>query len=153
MSLMGKVEGETEIKASAKDFHEIFSCKPHHVSGHSPDNIQGCDLHEGEWGKPGSIVYWNYVHDGKASVAKERVEAIDDEKNSTTFNVIEGDLLKLYKTIVITVQATPKHGGSGSVVQWTLEYEKLNANIPDPKTLLEFVINVTKDIDAKLCQA
>lgn len=61
-SLVGKLEADVEIKASADMFHHMFAGKPHHVSKASPGNIQGCDLHEGDWGKVGSIIYWNYVH-------------------------------------------------------------------------------------------
>lgn len=36
--------------------------------------------------------------DGKAKVAKHRIEAIDEEK------VLEGDLLELYKSLVLSYQ-------------------------------------------------
>jgi hypothetical protein len=62
MSLFGKVEGDVEIKASAEKFHEVFSGRPHHVSNVCPDKIQGCALHEGDWGNEGSVIYWDYVH-------------------------------------------------------------------------------------------
>ncbi|KAL0288448.1 UNVERIFIED_CONTAM: Kirola [Sesamum calycinum] len=54
-------------------------------------------------GTVGSVIYWNYTHDGKERVAKEIIEAIDEEKKSVTFKVIEGDLMELYKTIKLTV--------------------------------------------------
>ncbi|MBA0819574.1 hypothetical protein Gohar_021112, partial [Gossypium harknessii] len=102
----------------------------------------GCDLHEGEWGKVGTIVHWSYVHgkqvvclDGKAKKAKEVVEAVDSDKNLVTFRVIEGDLMEEYKSFVITIQVSPKSEGSGSVVHWTLEYEKLHGGIAHPETL------------------
>ncbi|KAK1380790.1 hypothetical protein POM88_027534 [Heracleum sosnowskyi] len=63
----------------------------------TPENIQGCDLHEGEFGKVGSVVIWKYFIDGKHMVAKARVEAIDEEEKQVTFNVVEGDLLKDFK--------------------------------------------------------
>jgi len=66
-SLVGKLETEVEIKASAGQFHHMFAGKPHHVSKASPGNIQSCDLHEGDWGTVGSIVFWNYVH-GKSTL-------------------------------------------------------------------------------------
>lgn len=58
----GKVETDVEIKAPATKFHEVLAHRPHHISNVSPNNIQGCDLHEGEWGTVGSVVYWNYFH-------------------------------------------------------------------------------------------
>ncbi|KDP38075.1 hypothetical protein JCGZ_04718 [Jatropha curcas] len=168
MALTGKLEADVEIKASADKFHDVFGSRPHHVKHATPHNIKGCELHDGEFGKEGSVVFWNYVHDGGfgkegsvvfwnyvhdgvSKVAKEIVEKIDDVNLSTTFTVIEGDLLKEYKNFKITVKATPK--GTGSVAHWTLEYEKLNKDIPDPHSLVKFLLDVSKDIDAHLTKA
>ncbi|GMJ13337.1 MLP-like protein 28 [Hibiscus trionum] len=151
-ALAHKLEVDVEIKASPEQFHDMFANKPHHVHHTCYDKIQSCDLHEGEWGQVGTIVHWNYVHDGKAKKAKEVVEAVDPDKNLITFRVIEGDLMEEYKSFVITIQASPKSDGNGSVVHWTLEYEKLHEGIDHPETLLEFVRDVSKDIDAHLTQ-
>ncbi|KAF2316805.1 hypothetical protein GH714_042146 [Hevea brasiliensis] len=151
MALLGKLEADVEVNAPADQFHDVFSCRPHHVSIMSPEKIQGCELHEGEWGKEGTVVCWNYFHDGSPKIAKEIIEAIDDVNFSTTFKVVEGDLLKDYKSFKLIVQATPKE--KGSLVHWTLEYEKINENTPDPNTLLEFVVHCSKDIAAHLTQA
>lgn len=88
------------------------------------------------------------VADGKAVMSKEVMEAIDDKNHSVTFKVIGGILMELYKSFKFVVQATPK--GEGSLVRWTLEYEKLNVDDPESNTMLEFAIGVTKDIDAHL---
>uniref|UniRef100_A0A2C9U680 Bet v I/Major latex protein domain-containing protein n=1 Tax=Manihot esculenta TaxID=3983 RepID=A0A2C9U680_MANES len=128
MTLWGKLEVHFWIDAHADQFHDVFSCQPHHISNMSPHKIQGCDLDE----------------DGSAKVAKDDVNLL------TVFKVIEGDLLKCefvnrfqmieadllkeYKSFKLTVQATPK--GEGSVARWTLEYEKIHENIRDPYFLL-----------------
>ncbi|CAA7022444.1 unnamed protein product [Microthlaspi erraticum] len=146
-SLFGKLESDVEIKASAEQFHHMFAARPHHVSKATPDNVQGVDLHEGEWGKVGSIVIFRYVH-GK--VAKDRIEAVEPEKNLIAFRVIEGDLLKEYKSFAFTIQATPKNEGSGSIVHWHFEYEKISEDIAHPETLLQLCIDMSKDIDDHL---
>ncbi|XP_038893059.1 MLP-like protein 31 [Benincasa hispida] len=146
--LYGKLEADFEIKAPASKFHEMFHTKPHHVSNASGDKVQGCELHEGEWGKVGSVIYWNYFHEGKAKVAKQVIEAVDEEKNLIVLKMIEGDLMKDYKNFKFIMQATPK--GKGSVVHWTLIYEKLHENIPHSYSMLEFVAAMSKDIDAYL---
>ncbi|KAJ4709993.1 MLP protein [Melia azedarach] len=152
MSLVGQSETDIEIKAPAALFHDVFSCRPHHISNVCPEKIQGVDLHEGDWGTVGSVVCWNYVHDGIPEVAKEIIEEIDDENNSTTFKVIEGHLLEKYKNFHFIVQATPKGEGQGSLVHWTLKYEKLNEDVPEPKGMLQLAIDVTKEVDAHLTQ-
>ncbi|XP_028758953.1 MLP-like protein 31 [Neltuma alba] len=72
----------------------------------------------------GSIVVWNYVLDGKEGVAKDVIEALDSTKNLIIFRVIEGDLLKHYKSFKFIIQVSPK--AKGSVAHWSLDYEKLH---------------------------
>ncbi|KAK6252279.1 hypothetical protein QUC31_013999 [Theobroma cacao] len=151
-SLIGKVETDVELKSSTVKFHDMFCNKPHHVSNACSDKVQSCDLHEGNWGNEGSIVCWNYVHEGKPKVAKERIESIDPNNNSISYRVIEGDLLKEYKSFVIKIQVTPKSQGEGSIARWTMEYEKLHEGIAHPETLLELAVQVSKDVDAHLIQ-
>lgn len=91
-----------------------------------------------------------FCADGEAKVAKERIEAVEPEKNLITFRVIEGDLLKEYKSFVITIQVTPKQGGRGSVVHWHVEYEKIDEKVAHPETFIEFCVQVSKEIDEHL---
>ena len=84
--------------------------------------------------------------DGKKNAAKEIVEAIDEENKMVKFKVIEGDFLKSYKSIAFTVHIDTK--GANDQVNWTIEYEKLNPNIPEPYTEMEFLRQLTKDIEA-----
>jgi hypothetical protein len=88
--------------------------------------------------------------DGKAVMSKEVLEAVDNKNQSVTYNVIGGVLKELYKSFKFIVQATPK--GEGALVRWTLVYEKLNVDVPDPTTMLQFGIDVTKEIDDYLNQ-
>ncbi|KAI5676584.1 hypothetical protein M9H77_07534 [Catharanthus roseus] len=144
-SLAGKLVSQIEIKSDGDVFHEIFRERPHHISGMSPDKIQNVDIHHGDWGKPGSVIFWNYTHEGKEKVAKEIVEVIDEANKLVKFKVVEGDLMDLYKTFYLTVHVET-HGDS-NLVTWTLEYEKKNDSIPDPHSLMEFCLHVTKDIE------
>ena len=81
-------------------------------------------------------------------MAKELVEAIDRENNKITFKVLEGDLLEHYKSFRFIIHVVQQK--EGSVVHWTMEYEKLKGHIPDPHSLLQLAIEVSKDIDAHL---
>ncbi|KAF3954256.1 hypothetical protein CMV_020376 [Castanea mollissima] len=148
MSLFEKVEAEVEIKASAKRFHEVNSKRVAEVPKLSPNFIQSVDLLEGEWGKEGSVMCWYFVFDGKAVMSKEVIETIDDKNHLVTFKVIGGILKEMYKSFKFIIQATPK--GEGSLVHWTLEYEKLNADDPDASSMLQFAVGQSKDIDAHL---
>nr|GMD68179.1 kirola-like [Ipomoea batatas] len=111
----------------------------------SPDKIHGCDLHEGEWGTVGSVICWTFTHDGKKQIAKEIIEAIDEEHKTVKFKVIEGDLIELYKSMSISVHVDTR--GINNLVTWTIEFEKQNESIPEPHTLVQFVLALTKDIE------
>ncbi|KAL4360611.1 hypothetical protein GQ457_04G009610 [Hibiscus cannabinus] len=100
-ALTGKLEADLEIKASPEQFYNMVANKPHHMHHACYDKIQGCDLHEGEFGKVGTVVIWRYVHDGKTKVTKDVIEAIDPDKKLVTFRVIEGDKLKEYKSLLL----------------------------------------------------
>ncbi|KAL3501899.1 hypothetical protein ACH5RR_036348 [Cinchona calisaya] len=145
MSLTGKLVSQIEIKSDGDLFYELFRQKPHHLSNVSPDTFQGVELHEGEWGVMGSVFFSNYTLDGKEEVAKTIIEAVDEEKRSVTYKVIEGHLLESYKTLSITIQADI-HGES-NLVTWTIDYEKLNETIPDPNKLIDSALKVTKEIE------
>ncbi|KAG2303652.1 hypothetical protein Bca4012_062406 [Brassica carinata] len=149
-SMVGEIWIDVDIKASAGKFHHMFAKRPHHVSNATPRHIGGVELHEGEWDKVGSIVLWNYIHEGKPKVAKDRIEAVDPEKNLIKFRVLEGDVLKEYRTFLITLQVTPKQGGPGSVARWHLEYERIDDKVAHPETLLPFLESMSKEIDEHL---
>ncbi|KAL2500013.1 MLP-like protein [Abeliophyllum distichum] len=80
MGLKGKLTAQIEMRAGGDVFHELFRFTPHQIPKMSPTTIQGCDLHQGEWGTVGSVIIWNYTHDGKPKVAKEVIEAIDGKR-------------------------------------------------------------------------
>ncbi|OMO99716.1 hypothetical protein COLO4_13130 [Corchorus olitorius] len=149
-SLFGKVETDVELNASAEQFFDMFCNRPHHVSNACSDKVQACALHEGDWGNHGSIVCWNYVHDGEPKVAKEVIEGIDRNNKSISYRVIDGDLMKDYKSFIFKIQVIPKSEGGGSIAHWTLEYEKLHHGIAHPETLLNLATQVSKDVDSHL---
>ena len=120
-SKIEKLEADVEINVSPVKFHEYFTRRPHHISNVSPGKIQGCDLHDGDWGTVGSVIYWNYVHDGKAKVAKQLIEAIDDETNSITLKVIEGDVLEDYKSFSSSFKPARKVRAAPCTGLWSMK--------------------------------
>lgn len=89
---------------------------------------------------------------GNSEIAKETVDAMDEKTKSITFKTVDGALLKIYKTMKATVQVTAKGGGCSSV-KWSIEYEKLNEDSPPPNKYLDFVLILTKKVDAYLLKA
>ncbi|KAK7323572.1 hypothetical protein VNO77_27049 [Canavalia gladiata] len=147
-SQLQKVETSMHIKSSAKQFYDLFCNRTHHISNMCPDIIQDVKIHQGEWGNEGSIIYWNYIYEGKTFVVKHVIEGVDRKNNIITFKAIDGGPLGYYKSFKVTLQVTPKK--KGCEVHWMLEYEKQSDNIPDPHYDLHLAGVITKDIDAYL---
>lgn len=57
-----KLETDVEIRASPKQFHDVFWSRPHHISNVTPGKIGSVQLLDGEWGKVGAVLLWDYVH-------------------------------------------------------------------------------------------
>lgn len=87
-----------------------------------------------------------YILDGKAKVAKDILEVIDEEKKLITWKVIEGDLLEVYNSFSFTAQV--ETDGEDDVVTWTMEYEKPHEDVKDPHTLIDYLVGLTKDIES-----
>ncbi|KAJ4710005.1 MLP protein [Melia azedarach] len=153
MSLVRELGTVIEVRVSAAEFHEVFSCRPYISTITSPGNVQSCELVEGEWGKTGSFISWTFTRDKNPQNVKELVEVIDNENYITIFKLItEGLVLEnLYKSFYSIVKVIPKD--EGSLVNFTYKYEKQNEDVPDLESrLLEMVIQNVKDIDAYLTQ-
>ncbi|KAL2901728.1 Kirola, partial [Bienertia sinuspersici] len=83
--------------------------------------------------------------DGVKHSSKVIVEAIDEEK-LVRFKNIEGSLLEEYKSFISTMQVINK--GEITTVKWTLEFEKLDDYGPYPTKVMDFVIGMTRDVEA-----
>ncbi|XP_055800445.1 kirola-like [Solanum dulcamara] len=110
----------------------------------SPSKILSFEFHEGEDIKVGSVVSWKYNDDGKDKIAKKMIEAIDPETKTITWKVIGGDLLESYDSFTIITSCDHQW------TTWTFLYEKKTEEIPEPLVLLDFVLDLTKDIEGHL---
>ncbi|KAE8710285.1 hypothetical protein F3Y22_tig00110325pilonHSYRG00126 [Hibiscus syriacus] len=124
--LTGKLEFDVEIDATPEQFHHMWAHRPHHVHHTSSEKVQACDIHEGEFGKPGVTICWKYVHEGKAKTAKQVVD-YDHDNKSIVFTMLEG-----------------------CVAHWILEYEMLHEGIGHPESMRQFFIELARDMGAHL---
>lgn len=85
--------------------------------------------------------------DGQPKVMKERIEAVDQEQNLLVLRVIDGDMMKEFKSFVVTIHATPKQGGPGSVVKCHFKYERNDEKVAHPENLLAVFVKASKDMD------
>ncbi|KAI3473687.1 hypothetical protein Pfo_031257 [Paulownia fortunei] len=147
-SLPCKLIAQVAFKAGGDVFHHLVANKPQHLTNVTPGKIQACDLHQGNYGTNGSVIQWKYTVDGKEQTAKQVLQDIDEEKKQIAYKMLEGDLLELYKNMLITIHVETK--GGVDFVTWTIEYELLNADNPHPLPLLNFFIEFTKEVEAHI---
>lgn len=88
--------------------------------------------------------------DGQPKVMKERIDALEPEKNLMVARVIGGDLMNEFKNFFLTIQATPKQRGPGSLVKCHLKYEKIDKKVADPEDILVLFVNASRGMDKML---
>ncbi|XWS69344.1 hypothetical protein CRYUN_Cryun04dG0171200 [Craigia yunnanensis] len=151
MALTGKLEADVEVKASADKLFSIVRKENHQIPNAASDKVHSVEVHEGDWEAHGSVKLWKYSVEGKVEILKEKV-LVDDANKTVTLIALEGHVMEEFKSYKIVYSVTPKSDQS-SLVKITLEYEKLNENIPDPNRYLQFIVNLTKDVEAHVLKA
>ncbi|CAH1417017.1 unnamed protein product [Lactuca virosa] len=147
MALSGKLIGHVEISKKGDVFHDLFRHNPHQIVAISPDKVHDCELHAGERGVVGSTICWHYTHEGKKKTSKQIIEAVNEENHMIVFKIIGGDLVEeIYKTFTIILHVEQK--GDGQVATWTFEFEKPDISTPYPTSLMDYLCNLVKDLDA-----
>ncbi|XP_042506210.1 MLP-like protein 423 [Macadamia integrifolia] len=152
MGLVGNLMMEMEIKSPVEEFFHGWIDHATLFSKALPDGLHKSEVHEGDGKSPGSINSYSYVLKGDAALTtKARVEDIDEENKSLKFEVFDGHIGEIYSKFKAYVQIFAKDGKN--FVKFTLEYEKLNEEIPEPINYMELAAKFNKGMDAHLVQA
>ena len=78
------------------------------------------------------------------TTAKALIEAIDDAAKIITFSILEGDLLKVYKSFKVTLSV------SDGLAKWSFEYEKSTILSPPPQLYVPLAVTLCTLVDAYL---
>ncbi|KAK6802906.1 hypothetical protein RDI58_000690 [Solanum bulbocastanum] len=156
MGLKGKLIASTEVKCGGHLIHDLLHTNTHQAANISP-TINHFEVHAGEIGKVGTIINMKYNEvelgvtplyllnlmdtDGQEKTIKYEIEAIDRYKKSISRKVISGDLLDFYSSFTIISSCEQQW------ITWIFDYEKKIENNPEPLNFLDFILNVTKDIE------
>ncbi|KAL7000943.1 hypothetical protein U1Q18_002095 [Sarracenia purpurea var. burkii] len=151
MAQVTKVDLQKEYNCSADEFFEIFTSKTSLIPNICPLKVKSVEVLQGDGATVGSIRRWKCGFENSEQSATERVEAIDKNNKSVTFEVLEGDMTKHHKVIKFTLHVTPK--GKGCLVNWSMENEKLNSSAADLKKYHDFSVDIGEDIAAFLEKA
>ncbi|KZV28768.1 MLP-like protein 423 [Dorcoceras hygrometricum] len=88
---------------------------------------------------------------GEQLTLTQKIESVDEENKTMTYSVVDGDILKLYKSYQATFTVSSK--GDGTLVIYSGVYEKQNEQVPDPGEFTGIVSKTLYGLDAYLLQA
>ncbi|KAK8529234.1 hypothetical protein V6N13_102173 [Hibiscus sabdariffa] len=152
MAQLKRMECQFEIKSSADKFFDVYKNKAYLMPKLSSQVVTDIKLLQGDWNSEGSLRLWHIVVDGgKIESVKEMFEKVDDTNRTIVYKLVGGEIMDAYKTWRSILNVMPM--GEGSLVKWTMEFEKQNENIPDPVKYGEFLTVWSKNVDAYLLNA
>ncbi|GMI75180.1 MLP-like protein 423 [Hibiscus trionum] len=152
MAQLKRIECQIEIKSSADKFFDVFKNKLYLMPKLPNQAVTDIKLLQGNWNSEGSFRLWHFVIDGgKTESVKEMLEKVDDTNRTLFYKLVGGEIMDAYKTCKSTLNVMPM--GEGSLVKWTMEFEKQNENIPDPVKYADFLTALSKNVDAYLLNA
>eukprot|EP00250_Pteridium_aquilinum_P019785 c2456_g1_i1 orf=512-985(-) len=141
-----------ELKVSATTLWATIK-SPDIVPKLMPQYVSGCEYVEGDGGV-GSIRLMTF---GPAAAdfvtfSKEKIEVLDEEGKKLVYSVIDGELLNHFKSYRVCVEVVEGATDNGCTVNWILEYEPNNPEMPPPEISKEGAINTFKAFEAYLLQ-
>ncbi|KAE8667199.1 Detected protein of unknown function [Hibiscus syriacus] len=151
MAQIRKMDCQVVIKSSAEKLYDAFRTKAPFLPKMSNGLIADVKLLQGDWNSVGAVRLWSYVSQGKSQEVKEIIEDVDEENKRMVFRLVEGDLLQSYDNWRNILNISPT--GEGTLVKWTMEFEKQNQDIPDPVEYAASLIALTQNIDAYFLNA
>ncbi|XP_062110243.1 MLP-like protein 423 [Humulus lupulus] len=141
-----KLYAEIDCKSNADKLWVSFRDFIHvYQEAFPPGTYKSVQVLEGDGVHPGSIRLRIHGEGSPIAMSKEKIESLDEENKILSFSVIEGDILKYFKSFKITGQVVPKD--EGCLVKWSCEYEKAADNIPDPIAVKDFSVKGFKELD------
>lgn len=153
MASAGALSVEVDVKSVADKFWNSMRDSTIIFPKAFPHDYKSIEVLEGDGKAVGSVRLITYS-EGSSLVkeSKERIEAVDEEKKTVSYSVIEGDLLKYYKSFKGHIAVSPKEDGSGSSVKWRCEFEKASEEVPDPHVIKDFVVKNFLELDDHVLQ-
>ncbi|XP_026428101.1 major latex protein 15-like [Papaver somniferum] len=154
--LVGKLMTEIEVHCGADKFYNIWKYHEE-VPQAVPHLFTGVKVIQGDGLESGCIKEWDYIVEGKALNGKE-VSTYNDEKRTIHHLSLGGDLKKdyekfNYKKINYIIEVKPKPSGNGSIVSWSIVYEKVNEESPVPFDYLKFFHQNIVDMNSHICES
>ncbi|KAF3340119.1 MLP-like protein 423 [Carex littledalei] len=147
--MAAKSEVDVEVNSAPEKFWEAIRGSTDLFPKVFPEQYKSIDILEGDGKSVGSVRLVNYaLGTPLVTFAKEKVEAVEEENKLVSYSVIDGEILNLYKNFKATLSITPK--GEGSLIKWTLQYDKASNEVPEPEAIKEAAVKTFNGLDAYL---
>nr|GLL31984.1 MLP-like protein 423 [Ipomoea trifida]GMD13391.1 MLP-like protein 423 [Ipomoea batatas]GMD19563.1 MLP-like protein 423 [Ipomoea batatas]GMD21206.1 MLP-like protein 423 [Ipomoea batatas] len=144
-----KIEVDVEVCIGADKFWHSIRDSNTLFPKIFPEVYKTIEVLEGDGKAIGSIRLIKYGEGAPLlTFAKEKIDAVDDEKKTVSYHVLEGDILKHYKHFKAFLCVTPK--GDGSLVKWWCEFDKASPEVPEPHFIRDAAVKTFKDLEAFL---
>ncbi|KAL6192487.1 hypothetical protein ACLB2K_033575 [Fragaria x ananassa] len=152
---VGKLHVEVEVKSPADKFWVSIRDSTEVFPKAFPHDYKSIDVLEGDGKAVGSVRLITYsegiyacVGSPIVKVSKETIDMVDETNKAVAYQVIDGDLLKYYKSFKCILTVIPKGAeGEGSLVKWSCEYEKAHEQVPEPSIIKDFAVKNFKELD------
>ncbi|KAI3840225.1 hypothetical protein MKX03_001033 [Papaver bracteatum] len=146
--LVGKLVTESEVHCDAEKYYKIW--KHHEDVPNATPHISDVKVAEGHGTTSGCIKRWNFVVAGRNEFTLEKT-TYNDETRTICHSNIDGDIMKKYKKFDAILVVTSKANGHGSIVSWTIEYEKIYEDSPVPIDYLGLFQSLIEDVNSHVC--
>ncbi|KAJ0965423.1 hypothetical protein J5N97_026561 [Dioscorea zingiberensis] len=147
--MASKFEVDEMVKSSADKFWGAIKESTELFPKIFPEQYKSVEIVEGDGQSVGSVRLIKF-NEGMPIVkfSKEKIEVKDEAKKLVTYSVLEGDILSFYKTFRATLQVVPKE--DGSLVKWSVEYDKVSEEVPEPDLIKDTAFKTFRDLDQYL---
>eukprot|EP00249_Psilotum_nudum_P036001 c6129_g1_i1 orf=213-683(+) len=146
------ISANIELQVLPSKLWEILTACDDFLAKLIPDVFASIEYIEGD-GNVGTV---RLIKFGPAADAhsitfvKEKLEIRDDATKTLTYSVIEGEILNFFKSYKATVTIAEGADPSSCTVDWTLEYELLNADGAFQELAKAGTVRIFKSIEAYL---
>ncbi|XP_075515997.1 MLP-like protein 423 [Primulina tabacum] len=142
---------EAELKSKPQKIWECINDFTNLFPKIFPQVFESVVALEGDGNSPGSVRKITYAQGVPLTPITQKIESVDEENKKMTYSVVDGDILKLYKSFRATLAVSAK--GDGTLVIYSGEYEKRNEQVQDPDEFTGIIIKALHRLDDYLLQA
>ncbi|XP_047956514.1 MLP-like protein 43 [Salvia hispanica] len=131
-------------KTPSEKYYTFFKFRLTEIVTIYPAVYKSAEVIEGELGVAGCKTLWTYALGELSMGMKVLSEVIDDATKTIKLTVLDGDVLKLYKSFACTLKVS-----EGSA-QWVIEYERASPLTLPPLAYVPILTTLITLVDAYL---